>query len=685
RDLKPENAVISNRGVRLLDFGLAKQLRTRGPAITQIGAVVGTVHYIAPEQIRTGGVVDHRADVYSFGVIAFEMLTGAPPFVGERRAIEYQHQVSKPPALREQRDVPVELDQLVAACLAKQADGRPQSAAELLALLNSSLGAVGTIRGIGGAGIRSERKRLGNQVPVALAWIADCDPVSATRAAHAVHGIVVAHKGDAVLIAFTALDHEAPVAVALAACRDLVRGRCRIAIHLATALVRRPSHGRPMVYGPEVSRAERWTPATPFTGLVLTATAGEHVPDTTADPSLPGFVRERRASRTDVTYVQTAPLVGRASLLETIVRAGSVVAITGEPGIGKTRVWTDAIDTLRGAGRTIVAVCARQRFPGERPDDGRLLEQLEGTTAAQGLAAAAARGVVIAIDDADRLSSPLRRLLASTAPGIRILTSTAPLFQVADGEPRIAIALPALALVDAQRLLRDQLEPARLIPDVLIERLALRGAGNPGLLLALARDIKRRGAIRRHAGSDEWYVAADELDTLLTPPGPAWLAHRALEDLASELTIVARMTAALGPRFCASEVAAVTGASDAERRLAWLVSAGLLDERGSWFGFADPALQAAIYDHELDERTLVHHRALAFWLAHDSPNAIARIARVAHHAAGAGDAATAAACTLTLAREAMRRSDPEELERLLAGAARVLAPHTAAAIRAALV
>jgi hypothetical protein len=128
RDLKPENVLIGPRGVRLIDFGLAKQ--PAGAGLTQVGAVVGTVHYLAPEQIR-GAAVDHRADIYSFGVVAFEMLCGGPPFIGERRAIEYQHTVCRPPSVREWRAVPDELHQLVTACLAKQPERRFQSAGDL--------------------------------------------------------------------------------------------------------------------------------------------------------------------------------------------------------------------------------------------------------------------------------------------------------------------------------------------------------------------------------------------------------------------------------------------------------------------------------------------------------------------------------------------------------------------------
>jgi serine/threonine-protein kinase len=146
RDLKPENVLIGPRGVRLIDFGLAKQPAGRGP--TQVGAVLGTVHYLAPEQIRSGQAVDHRADLYSFGVVAFELLCGRPPFAGERRSIEYQHSVCRPPSVREWRAVPEELDLLIAACLAKQPEVRPQTAADVRAWLARALTGTSTARGV---------------------------------------------------------------------------------------------------------------------------------------------------------------------------------------------------------------------------------------------------------------------------------------------------------------------------------------------------------------------------------------------------------------------------------------------------------------------------------------------------------------------------------------------------------
>ena len=267
RDLKPENVCIGSRGARLLDFGLAKRLRRAESGVTQLGTIVGTPHYMAPEQSRIGNAVDHRVDIYSFGVIAFEMLAGMPPFVGERRAIEYQHRVTRPPSLREVRAIPHELDELVARCLAKQPEARPQSAHGLQEALNRAMSSIATIRGVGA--VSAPAPSFGAQTETALAWIVGGEPLAVARSISELHGTIVHQRGEGLLAAFSAAAHEAPTESALVAARDLSRERCRVVVHVTSALVRRAAHGKLMVYGPDIERTERWLPALPFAGWRL--------------------------------------------------------------------------------------------------------------------------------------------------------------------------------------------------------------------------------------------------------------------------------------------------------------------------------------------------------------------------------------------------------------------------------
>jgi len=104
RDLKPDNVYLVGSGdevvVKILDFGVAKDL-SRSTEVTRAGAVIGTPHYMSPEQCR-GEPVDARSDVYSLGCIAFQMLSGRPPFEGDSlMTVLYAHVNSPPPFLPE--------------------------------------------------------------------------------------------------------------------------------------------------------------------------------------------------------------------------------------------------------------------------------------------------------------------------------------------------------------------------------------------------------------------------------------------------------------------------------------------------------------------------------------------------------------------------------------------------------
>ncbi len=685
RDLKPENILIGPQGVRLLDFGLAKPLRD-ARTLTQLGAIAGTVHYLAPEQLQTGARVDERADIYSFGVIAYEMLAGQPPFIGERRAIEYNHRVSRPPSLRERRPLPPELDELVMACLAKQPEARPQRAEDLAGALSRSVAHIGTLRGVGG------ERAVGQASPVVLAWVEGGDPVTVVRAITEVHGLVVRSHGDGILAAFTSLHHDAPLAVALAVCRELTCERCRSVVHASTAMVRRSAQGKTTVYGEDVEQRARWVPSRPYVGLLLTATAAALAPGATRPaPGLPGLSRELERDPTDTTDARGEPaLVARHALIETLIaavtaRSPTLVSVHGEAGAGKSRVLAALVDRLRGLGYEVIAVAGRRRVFGDRPDDERLIAALGGGhDLAEAFADAGARGAIVVIDDAQWVSAEVTaRLLAPARVGTCVVASAEPLGDEADAD-RVAVDIPPLAYPDAYALLRELLRPARLIPDILLERLAIRAGGQPGLLVALARDLKRRGALRRDAGSEEGYVAADQLDTLLAAPGPAWFAMRALEDLPPELAPIVRMCAGLGPRFSPDEIAAVVDLADLPARLAWLVRDGTLEERGGLYEFVEPGTQDAIYDHLLDERALVHARALRFWLAQRSSNLTGWLARVAYHAAGSGDATTAATCWVALARAAHHRGEAIYGEAILARALATLASVAPPALATAL-
>jgi eukaryotic-like serine/threonine-protein kinase len=139
RDIKPDNVLLSGGAAVVTDFGIAKALtaaRTEAhdTTITQVGSGVGTPAYMAPEQAAGDPSVDPRADVYAFGCLAYELLTGETPFHGRpMHQMLAAHFAEAAPAVTAKRsDTPVGLANLVAHCLEKDPANRPQSGAELV-------------------------------------------------------------------------------------------------------------------------------------------------------------------------------------------------------------------------------------------------------------------------------------------------------------------------------------------------------------------------------------------------------------------------------------------------------------------------------------------------------------------------------------------------------------------------
>ena len=135
RDIKPANVMLTRGGdVKVMDFGIARALADSGQTQTQASAVLGTAHYLSPEQAR-GEIVDSRSDLYSTGCLLYELLTGRPPFTGESPvSIAYQH-VSEQPVPPSQLDpsVTAQIDTIVLTALAKNPADRYQTAAEMRA------------------------------------------------------------------------------------------------------------------------------------------------------------------------------------------------------------------------------------------------------------------------------------------------------------------------------------------------------------------------------------------------------------------------------------------------------------------------------------------------------------------------------------------------------------------------
>ena len=141
RDLKPANVLIDNEGLlKIVDFGVAAAQTQGDTQLTKTGYVIGSPKYMAPEQIL-GKKVDERADIYSLGVILYEMFSGIPPYSrGDHMSVMYQHVQGKArPPIEINKTMPVELSNLVMRCMALDKAKRAQSMDELRLALEKFL------------------------------------------------------------------------------------------------------------------------------------------------------------------------------------------------------------------------------------------------------------------------------------------------------------------------------------------------------------------------------------------------------------------------------------------------------------------------------------------------------------------------------------------------------------------
>ncbi|MEJ2238373.1 MAG: protein kinase [Gemmatimonadales bacterium] len=178
RDIKPDNVMLTGRHALVTDFGVAKGLSaaTSSADADTLGVAIGTPAYMAPEQAAADPAIDHRADLYSVGVLSYEMLSGSPPFRGgSPQAILAAHVTEDPvPVTTKRIGVPSELANLVMKCLEKQPDRRWQNAARALEHLGTEItpaegtGVVSATLATLSPSARRYRKRAGILVLISI-------------------------------------------------------------------------------------------------------------------------------------------------------------------------------------------------------------------------------------------------------------------------------------------------------------------------------------------------------------------------------------------------------------------------------------------------------------------------------------------------------------------------------------
>lgn len=262
RDLKPENVMVLKDGsLRLLDFGLARGIydtphpdEVLQPSLTQTGAMLGTVAYIAPEQSLGRRNLGFAADIYSLAVIGFEMLTGRLPFWGSRSTILQAHTWHKPPAASQFAQVTKPVDDAIARGLAKDPRNRWASASELSEVLQA---AVQQIPESAPPTLPSSETPSRREMAL-LAIEGTLSLPAATKAAANVGGQVARTTDSGFVVVFaSAKSLKQGVTAALALAHESFEHATKSVVHVAKLRSRKGSRGM-MVMGDAIKKYQSW-------------------------------------------------------------------------------------------------------------------------------------------------------------------------------------------------------------------------------------------------------------------------------------------------------------------------------------------------------------------------------------------------------------------------------------------
>lgn len=652
RDLKPANIFIRPDGAAtLIDFGLATPAgdAPAGAELTASAAQLGTVSYMAPEQLRGSREAGPAADRYAVGVILYQLVAGRLPFVGDRAEVERAHLSHRPPP------VSAALDPLLAACLAKDPAARPAPAAAI---------AAAAARAWSQPAPPTPGPRGASERTVALLGITtDAAVTELQRVAQKHGGEVVAPDRRGYLLAFPG---HSPARGVDAATRVAAALTARAVIHIAP-LTLRTGRRRVRLSGAAIDRPDWWTP--PAAGISLTTAAAA-----TARTRTTGAAADAAPAPTR--------LVGRAELLDELAATGracfadrvpTLTTITGDPGCGKSSLLAAIaapgarvvrIDAAR-AGDDLcldaaVALPATDRAP-LGPLAARRVLAADYAAALRQLAAAGPAALFIDnLEQADLISLDALGLAAATDDALPLWIVAAADARLFDTRPRwarsavrsTAHTLGAIDAADARELLAQRLPDVAYLPADLVDQLVARTGGSPRHLVDLAHALRAAGAVQRLPGRQASLVAAGELARASHTPYAERLAERVLGALAPAAREMAELCAILDGNLSEATLGAVSdGVLDPHVAIEQLAGAGLLVREATGDVRVRPALRDAI-EHGLppSRRVAAHAAALAHGRKVGWPDR-----DLARHAAVAGDPRLAGELGLRAAEHAARR------------------------------
>jgi tetratricopeptide (TPR) repeat protein len=388
-DLKPRHVLLAEGGVRFIDFGLASPAEGASPRPAEPdGSFAGTAAYMAPEQVR-GEPAGPAADVYSAGVILFEMITGRPPYEGAPGELRQAHLALRPPRPSDLAPVSDAVEEVVLRSLAKDPAARPADGSALRDALSAAFARPAPPRP---APRRAGARALARRLVGVLRFASGADLLAVQRAAEAAGG-KLAHVGAgryAVVFEPGARDNAVRLALDAAASAIDAELAPRALVDLAQVAVVDGASGPRYLGLPD--REDDWPRPGDPAALLLTARAAAVVPEAVLEPC-PGRDGVLRLVPAGLAAGPRTPLLGRDGLLAEILAAAeaalaaaapTVFSLTGEAGIGKTHLAAELAVRLRRlpSAPEVVEVRGREVVAGEDETLRALLAWALGAPAA---------------------------------------------------------------------------------------------------------------------------------------------------------------------------------------------------------------------------------------------------------------------------------------------------------------
>jgi serine/threonine protein kinase/tetratricopeptide (TPR) repeat protein len=375
RDLKPENFFVSSHGVKIFDFGLAQKI---GPdhQLAQDERWAGTPEYMAPEQCEGDVESSSAGDIYSLGVILYEIFTGNPPFWGTEAEIKEGHRSRRPPMLNRVPPLKSEITRTILSCLAKSAAKRLPSTEQLHAALVLAFGAstdqdAANSNPAAPLGNHPEHTTSTSQPAVeittkpveaapranrdrqtvGLVWFESDGAIAQINSLLAeVGGQLASTAQTRHVAAFSHASGDNPVRTALQAARTLIARALttQAIVDIATVSLRTRPDGSSQYMSPVFSKRDRFPSSEDPTGICVTNAAAELIPETpigpAARPGLAEILGFGEAAQVTIVRRTDSPFFGHTSIIDTLTRSAvqaalgrpTLITVVGGPGYGKS-------------------------------------------------------------------------------------------------------------------------------------------------------------------------------------------------------------------------------------------------------------------------------------------------------------------------------------------------------------